>query len=483
LYYFATSSHLAFGSEIKALLASGLVERQLDLDALGQFLAWEYVPAPKTLFSGVRKLKPATMLEINLDHQSMKSWEWWKLPQGEVARSGNSLPRTAGEWEEAIDAKLRECVQRQLVSDVPLGAFLSGGVDSSSVVSAMGRARTFSIGFEDPSYNETEWSKRVAQNLGVKHTVEIIQPQAGDLFENLMKFMDDPIGDFSIFPTYLISRLARGEVTVALTGDGGDEVFGGYETYIAQEKARMWKRVPYFLRKGLAEKFIEKLKPRPEKKGLINKAKRFVEGLQHEEALTHTRWRLFVGEALRQQLFTRHAQTELKTPVAQHILDLFDNGNGRSELDRSLYVDLKSYLADNCLVKVDRMSMGCSLEVRVPLLDHELVELAFCMPENLKVHRGKTKVLLKRVAARHVPRECVYRAKEGFSIPIKNWLQSEFRPMLEDLLAPDNLKKEGIFRVDAIERMKMEHMKRLANHSHVLWSLIVFQDWRRRWRV
>lgn len=479
LYFALTSRHLVFGSEIKAVLASGLTSRTLDLDALGQFLAWEYVPAPHTLLNEVRKLEPGTMLDVDLATSRATHRTWWRLPAPGSAVS----PLAPSEWEDAIDAKVQECVRRQLVSEVPLGAFLSGGVDSSLVVSAMGPVQTFSIGFDDPSYNEVAWSQKVARSLGVSHTVEVIRPDVVGLFEHLMPFLDDPIGDFSIFPTYLVSRLARQQVTVVLSGDGGDELFGGYETYAAQEKARAWQRIPGFLRRGVLEPVIAGLRPRPEKKGVVNKAIRFVEGLGHDERLGHARWRLFAGNALRRELFTPEAYQSLRMPVESHVLALANEAGPRSEIDRALYIDMKSYLSDNCLVKIDRMAMACSLEGRVPLLDPELIELAFGLPPELKLSHGHTKPLLKRVAARHVPRDCVYRPKQGFSIPIKHWLDGPLRPLVDDLLAPGRLKREGLFSVETVERLRREHSTGVANHSHVLWSLLVFEDWRRRWTV
>ena len=484
LFWIRTDRHLVFASEIKALLASGLVPPRLDLDSLGQFLAWEYVPAPRTLFKGVRKLGPGTMLQIDLTDGSSRSVSWWDVPPAPFAGGGDAAPtRSSVDYEEIVDQKLQQCVQRQLVSDVPLGTFLSGGVDSSLVVSGMGEARAFSIGFEDRSYDESPWAKKVAKHLGISHRVEILQPEVGDLFDRLMHFMDDPIGDFSIFPTYLVSRLAREEVTVALTGDGGDELFGGYETYVAEEMARKWSRVPAAVGRRLLEPWIRSWKPRPAKKGWINKARRFVEGLEHDPGLGHARWRLFAGEAMQRRLFTPEARQQMVTPVGAHILELYAAARDRNPVDRELYVDLKSYLVDNCLVKVDRMSMACSLEARVPLLDHELVELAFTLPPRLKVRGQMTKPLLKKVAARHVPRDCVYRPKEGFSIPIKDWLGHELRPLMEELLDPRQLEREGIFDVKTIATLKREHQEGVANHSHILWGLMVFEDWRRRWRA
>ena len=479
LYYALGPDGMVFGSEIKVVLASGRVARRLDVDGLAQFVAWEYVPGAGTLLRDIRRLEPARSLELDLASGQATVRRYWEP----LAAGGTTVERTLGEWDDEVDDVVRRNVQRQLVSDVPLGAFLSGGVDSSLVVAAMGEAETFSIGFDDPSYDETRWSRRVADHLGVRHRVEIIRPQALELFEHLMHFMDDPIGVFSIFPTYLVSRLARQHVKVVLTGDGGDELFGGYETYLAEEKFRTWRRLPGWLRRGLIVPAVEALPPASAKKGLVNKARRFVEGAQHDPVLGHARWRLFCGETVRRRLLTPAAQAAAVTPVGQHILGLQAEAAGHDARDRALYVDFSSYLVDNCLVKVDRMSMACSLEARVPLLGREVVELAFRLPASLKYDGRQSKILLKRVAARHVPRDCVYRPKEGFSIPIKHWLKHEFRGLVERHLAPQRLAAEGIFAPSAVERLWQEHLAGRANHSHLLWSLLVFEQWRERWGV
>ena len=484
LYYYLGHDQLVFASEVKALLASGLVPRGVDLDAVGQFLAWEYVPSPRTLFPDIRKLEPAGILELDIGTFESHKGRWWDVPRHEPGETESAVGRSGTDvrlWADAVDEAVGAAVRRQLVSDVPLGAFLSGGVDSSLVLAHMGPTSAFSIGFMEAGYSELPWARRVAGYLGVEHKTAILQSEMIGMFDRLMHFMDDPIADFSIFPTYLISEHARSEVTVALSGDGGDELFGGYETFVAQERARLWNRVPSFLRVRLLEPSLRLLRPRPQKKGLVNKARRFVEGLDHPESLAHARWRLFVGDALRQELFTEEAYVQLETTTEDHILALFEDAGDRPDVDRGLYVDVRSYLADNCLVKVDRMSMACSLEVRVPLLDHEIVELAFRVPPGLKVHCGATKPLLKEVAARYVPRDCVYRQKQGFSIPIKHWLRDGGRSLMEDLLAGDRLRKEGIFRSETVERLKTEHASGRENHSHVLWSLMVFQDWQERW--
>ncbi len=477
LYYSYNNKRLIFGSEIKAVLASGDVNKELDIDALGEFMSWEYVPGKATLLKSVKKLEPGEFIEIDLAAPKCEPKVYWDIP----VPNGSSKVLNSEEWEEKVDYQIKKSARMQLVSDVPLGAFLSGGVDSSLIVAAMGEVKTFSIGFDDPSYNELKWARKVADHLGVNHKDEIIKPDVYQLFQHLMHFLDDPIGDFSIFPTYLVSRLARKHVTVALSGDGGDELFGGYETYLAENKSLQYKRVPAFLRKGLVNPLLNSLRPTKKKKGVINKAKRFIEGLEHQEDLSHARWRIFVGDAVRDELFTQDSVNGMTKPPAAHIIDLFNRAGKRGHLDKCFYVDVKSYLCDNILTKVDRMSMAVSLESRVPYLDPDVVTLAFQVPEELKVSKNETKIILKKVASKYIPEECIYRPKEGFSIPIKNWLVTEFRPLMDNLLSPENLKKDGIFNYKTVERLKNEHISGSANNSHILWSLIVFHEWKNRW--
>lgn len=477
LYYTFNNNRIIFGSEIKSILLSRVVDTQLDVDALGEFLSWEYVPGKATLIKEIKKLEPGYFLEIDLKNPVCDPKMYWDIPFYEVQQNNSTME----EWLDKIDAQLKKSTRMQLISDVPLGAFLSGGVDSSLIVSAMGDAKTFSIGFDDPTYNELKWARRVADHLGVTHKDEIIKPDVLELFEHLMFFLDDPIGDFSIFPTYLVSRLARKHVTVALSGDGGDELFGGYETYLAQSKARVFNRIPAFIRKGVIESIVNSIKPTAKKKGLVNKAKRFIEGTYHGDELSHARWRIFVGEEMRKNLFSAESLNKIVSPPSQHIEKLFRQASNRGDLNRSLYVDVKSYLCDNILTKVDRMSMAVSLEARVPYLDPDLVSLAFQVPEKFKVSSKETKIILKKLASKYVPYECVYRPKEGFSIPIKNWLMNEFKPLMEDLLDQNKIKRDGIFNSVTVEKLKQEHLNSSANHSHILWSMIVFQDWKKRW--
>ncbi|WDP90777.1 MAG: asparagine synthase (glutamine-hydrolyzing) [Desulfobacter sp.] len=476
LFYYYSEKCIIWGSEIKSILASRLVKKQLNMGALGEFISWEYISGSQTLFKNIHKLEPGNILVVDLENPSCKPKTYWDIPNGK-----ESIYKTMDEWSEEVDFRLKQSVKDQLVSDVPLGAFLSGGVDSSLITAAMGQASTFSIGFDDPTYNELKWAREVAEYLNLNHTDEIIKPDITGLFDKLMHFMDDPIGDFSIFPTFLVSKLARKSVTVALSGDGGDELFGGYETYLADQKAEQYNRIPLFLRHFAIEPAIRSLRPRRAKKGLVNKAKRFIEGLTHPQEFSHARWRLFAGEEARNRLFTTGALQQMTVLPESHILNLFNRAETQENLNKSLYVDVKSYLCDNCLVKTDRMSMAASLEVRVPFLDKELVELAFKVPSRFKIHKGKTKVLLKKIAAQHVPNHCVYRPKEGFSIPIKNWLAQELRPLMNFLLERKRLEQAGIFNSSQIEIMKNEHLTGRENHSHILWTLMVFESWYDRW--
>ena len=477
LYYsLVEDRYLVWGSEIKSLLASRLIEPELSIDALGQFLSWEYVPGRQTLLQGIRQLAPAEAIVVDLQSSKISTRKYWDVLDAMTHRS-----RSAEDWEDEISAKITASVKGQMVSDVPLGAFLSGGVDSSLVVASMGDASTFSIGFDDPSYNELDYATRVANHLGVRQTKKIIRSNVADLFDTLIYHLDDPIGDFSIFPTYLISKMARENVTVALSGDGGDELFGGYETYVAQRYAHWYQYLPGFMTRDMLPALASRISPARKKKGTINKLKRFIEGAALPASMNHARWRIFAIDELKDQLFTPSAAAELTTPTGQHIHDLYAKAAALPELNRSLYVDTQSYLADNCLLKVDRMSMANSLEVRVPLLDKDLVTMAFDVPPNLKLRGSETKWLLKRIASRQLPRECVYRRKEGFSIPMKHWLGTRFRPILEEYLSPSRLRRDGIFDVSMIERLKQEHLAGPANHSHILWSLIVFHAWKERW--
>jgi asparagine synthase (glutamine-hydrolysing) len=477
LYYAWDGRRLVFASEIKAILASGMLAPRLDLAALGEFLAWEYVPCPGTLLDGVRKLPPASCWSLDLATGRSRHWQFWRLPEPEKTACSDA------EWVDRLDATLAAAVRRQMVSDVPLGAFLSGGVDSSLVLAAMGRAKAFSIGFEDASYSELPYARRVAEHFGCEHVIETVRDEALELFPALVEMLDDPIADTSIIPTFQLARLARRHVTVALSGDGGDELFGGYETYQAWLLEDRYRRLPVPVRAGIVEPLVRRLRPRAAKKGWVNRAIRFVEGLGRPGAAGHARWRMYLDMAEARQLFTEDAAHAVTAPLERHLADALAGARLPGALDLALRADYGSFLADDILVKLDRSSMAASLEARVPYLDKEVVELAFRMPASLKIRGGIGKWVLKQAAARHLPLDIVNRRKEGFSAPIKQWLAGRGQPLMEELLGESQLAAAGIFRPERVRTLRQEHLEGRRNHAHVLWSLMVFHAWQRRWLV
>lgn len=474
LYYYVDTDKFAFGSELKAILQLDEIQREVDLHAFDTFLTFEYIPAPLSIFKKISKLPAGHTLRLRGNEVVVK--EYWDVRFEE---------QQAGEEElcERLVDLLRDSVKMRLMSDVPLGAFLSGGIDSSSIVALMSQemnrpVETFSIGFKESSYNESDYARAVANHFGTKHHEFVIEPDAVELTDKLIAHLDEPFGDFSIFPTYLVSKMAREFVTVALSGDGGDELFGGYDTYIANRMGNLYGKLPRTLRNGLLSPIWEKLPPTEKKKGLVNRVKRFDEGMRLPEDLQHTRWMVFLQAAEKRKLYSAHVQESLRGSDSYgFIRDYFNDAGTSDRLNRQLYVDIKTYLVDDILVKVDRMSMAASLEARVPFLDHRFVEFAASIPGNLKLKGAKTKYLLKKAMAPHLPEEILTRGKEGFSIPIKNWLKADLKPLMLEVLGREQVKSDGFFDPDYVDTLVNEHLNGLANHSHRLWAMMVFGIW------
>jgi asparagine synthase (glutamine-hydrolysing) len=475
LYYFLNERCLVFASEPKALLQHGEVPRALDLEALDSFLTFEYIPAPGSMFRGIRKLPPAHVLV--LQEGQVRIQPYWELPCKTVTAPEEELA-------EALYDLLQDAVRLRLVSDVPLGAWLSGGVDSSTIVCMMseitGRpVQTFCIGFEEDSYNETPYARLVARHFGTEHHERILRPHVVRLVEDLIGYLDEPLADVSIFPTYMVSQLARQHVTVVLTGDGGDELFAGYEWYLADKLARYYGQLPAAVRDYWLPHILQRIPPGERKKGLINKLKRFVEGAMLPAALQHFRWQIFLSEAAKQRLYSpelRHALAH-HDPYAQHLASL-STAVLAEPLWQQQFADINTYLADDILVKVDRMSMAHSLEARTPYLDYRVVEFAATLPSALRLRGLHTKYLLKRCMAAKLPRAILSRRKEGFSIPMKHWLRRELRPLMQEVLSPARLRHDGLFDAAYVAQLQAEHLAGRANHAHQLWSLLVFECWR-----
>ena len=478
-YYYFDGKRLICASELKAILQIKDLPKEIDFKALDHYLTFEYVPSPLSIFSHIKKLQPGHFLV--LENGDIQIKEYWSLNNISLQANPGAM-----EIEERLRTLLRDAVKIQLMSDVPLGVFLSGGIDSSILVALMAQemtqpVKTFSIGFQDATYNELEYTRIVSKRYQTEHHEFIIKPDAVDLTEKLLDYLDEPLGDFSIFPTYLVSKMARQYVTVALSGDGGDELFAGYDTYIAEKAACWYQRLPQRIKAEVISRVFDAIRPSSKKKGVINRVKRFLEGMEIPEALHHARWMVFMSPRIKQRLYG----PSLKTALAEHaeyeyILRYFKEAvmyGIHDPLNKQLYVDLKTYLPDNILVKVDRMSMATSLEARVPYLDYRFVELVSSLPGHLKLKGLQTKWILKKAMADLLPEEILRRGKEGFSIPIKNWLQHELKPMMLDVLSPERIQKEGLFNVAYMEKLKKEHLEGTQNHSHRLWALMVFEIW------
>ena len=473
LYYFQDSTQLVFGSELKSIVQINSVPREIEPKALDTFLTFEYIPSPYSIFKNVFKLPPGHWM-IYEDGQA-KVKPYWSLEYQKSELSEQQLLQQ-------FDELLEDAVNIRLMSDVPLGAFLSGGLDSSTIVAMMRRrnesVKSFSIGFDDPTYNELPYARAVAEHFNTEHFEEIITPDVAHLTEKILWMLDEPFGDFSVFPTYLVSEMARKNVTVVLSGDGGDELLAGYDTYIAQKVALRYAKLPAFLRKGMIEPIINALPPTNKKKGFVNKSKRFIEGARLPEHLQHVRWMIFMQSAEKEMLYSADFSDSLHGYNSfGFIEDYFRRSASVEPLDQQEYVDIKTYLVDDILVKVDRMSMANSLEARVPFLDHRFVEFAATIPGSLRLKGKRTKHILKASLERELPPQIINRGKEGFSIPIKNWIKNELKPMMLESLSDANVREKGFFEPRFVNRLVDEHVKGEENHSHRLWALMVFHMW------
>lgn len=474
-FWTLTDRGFLFGSEMAALLTHPDVSRDLDVEALDQFLTYEYVIAPRTILKGVQTLPAGSSLRYHAGAVSVA--RYWD-PTAISVRAWND-----GDAAEALRDALQRAVSSQLMSEVPLGAFLSGGIDSSSIVALMSRAsdqpvNTFSMGFEDGSYNELPYAREVAALFGTHHTERLVTPDLGDLFERLVVHLDQPFADVSLFPTYMVSRVAREHVTVALSGDGGDELFGGYDAYEAQALASKFERIGAPLVPALAAVGAS-LPPTGRKKGLVNTFKRFIGGVATAPAdLGHYRWMVHLSARQKRRLYATSLHEALAaSDVYAPVREVMARGRGDDVLNRQLFTDLSVYLADDILVKVDRMSMATSLETRAPFLDVDVMELALSMPGHLKVRDGQRKHVLKQAMRGLLPDRILHRRKEGFSIPLKNWLRREWEPLMRDLLAPDRIARRGLFSPAEVTRLVNDHVAGRENHAHTLFPLMVFERW------
>jgi asparagine synthase (glutamine-hydrolysing) len=480
LYYSVHGGNVWFASEIKCILAAGGTARAVDPLGVDQLLTFEYTASPTTLFEDVKKLPPGGWLTVGAG--KLHQGRFWSLPTAEP-----SPVTDVTELTERVRTTILAAVRRQLASDVPLGAFLSGGIDSSILVAAMTEVSptpplTFSIGFGDPTYSELRYARVVAEHCGTRHHEEILTPDYLSLLPEVISQLDQPIADFSVFPTLLVARMARRRVTVALGGDGGDELFGGYDTYRADRlSARLLDWQPARLR-AAAEWLGRGLPLGKGKRGLANQLRRFLEGARLPSDWQHLRWMVFLREEQRARLYTREFRAQVTGATEGLVRAVLDDG-GSDRLAAQMRCDLRLYLPEDILAKVDAMSMATSLEARVPYLDNEVVDLALSIPSSLKVRGGDRKWILKRAFADALPAAVLERGKEGFSMPMKHWLAHEWNALMHELLSPRSLAAEGLFDARYVDQLMREHETGAQNHSHLLWALMVFQLWRDRFHA
>jgi asparagine synthase (glutamine-hydrolysing) len=475
LYVAETHSGIVFASELKAFLLHPQVRTDLDATAVRQYLAWEFIPAPRTPWTGVRKLMPATYLRAGIGR--VQQVRYWQISQDEVIQDPT---RAADE----LRAHLLRAVRLQLEADVPVGAFLSGGLDSSAIVAMMKEAgadpiHTFSIGFTEADFNEVRHARSVARALGTRHEDEILSARCGTLIEEVAEWMDEPFADTSILPTYLLSRLARAKVKVVLSGDGADELFGGYDRYKAARVGEWYARLPGIVREGLRRALGSRNGGAARKRGtLADQLYRLERAIGRPPALEHARWMVRTDALLQRDLVGGSMDRE--DSWTEPMRAALEASPFRSGLNRQLEVDVNTYLPDDILFKLDRSTMAASLEARVPYLDHELVEFAFRVPGDWKLRGLEGKWILRRAMRGSLPAETLRRRKSGFTVPIGVWLRRDLRSLASDLLAPERLKREGILEPIAVSKILQDHGTGRVDNSRTLWALVVLELWSTR---
>jgi asparagine synthase (glutamine-hydrolysing) len=471
LFYSWDGRRLVFGSEIKALFPAGRIPKDIDLESLSDYFSYQYVPAPKTIYRAVRKLRPAHYLVA--DENGIRQAPYWDIDFSETDE------RSDADWCDVLLQEYRDAVKCRLISEVPLGAFLSGGVDSSSVVALMDAVQhpvtTCSIGFTEGAYNEAEDAKAFAETLGARHFEHIVRPGVLDLLPKLAWHYDEPFADSSAVPTYHVSRVAREHVTVALSGDGGDENFAGYRRYkLSVWEEQLRSRIPALVR-GAVFGPLGQLYPK------LGWAPRFLRGKSTFQSLARSAIDgYFHGisccpPSLKAQLLGGDVVRDLRGYDSSDVLRYhYDRARTSDPLTRIQYVDMKTYLPDDILVKVDRASMANSLEVRCPILDHRFMELAARIPSRLKLHHGEGKYILKKALTPVLPADILRRSKKGFAVPVAEWLRGELKEFAHGSLFTS---RDDVLNPDFLKRCWNQHQRRQRDWSALLWCVLMFRTW------
>ena len=472
LHYAEHGDRLFFGSELKSLLAAGAVDGTIDLESLDHYLSFLYTPRDRSIFKGVNKLPPGHLLRWHDGQSSIRAF--WQIDARESFRG------TADEAAEELRRVMADAVRSHMVSDVPLGAFLSGGVDSSAVVGFMAEAserpvKTFSIGFDDPEFDELEHARAVAKHFATEHHEFVVRPDALGILDQLIGHFDEPFADSSAIPTWYVSEIARRHVTVVLSGDGGDELFGGYDRYLPHPRVARFDRLPIPGRRGIASAVWPLLPHGVQGKNFLRHVARDDNG-RFLESIALFR------EDEKDALYTASFRAQLNGTRAEDRLGRhFDRFDGLPAQSRMMRFDFETYLPEDVLTKVDRMSMAHSIESRVPLLDNEVIDFAATLPTNLKIHQGRRKHVMKEALKGLVPTAILDRKKQGFGVPLGAWFRGGLTDVFADVLGSARTRQRGYFEPAFINRIVQEHLSGRRDHTLQLWQLLVFELWHRHY--
>jgi asparagine synthase (glutamine-hydrolysing) len=477
LFYHRDEEHFRFASEIKALLEDPRVPRKVDLQAMHDFLTFDYIPGPQTAFEEIHEVPPAHWMTVEADGTTTLQ-RYWDLP----FHVDESL-REPWVVERALELMDR-AVRRQLVADVPIGILLSGGMDSSALLALMqrhvpGPVRTYSVGFRERSFDERKHARTVAAHFGAVHKEVVVTPgMVRDLLPGYLRSIDEPYADGSAIPTYYVSALARGEVVVLLSGEGGDEAFAGYETYSAFKASRLFRRVPRWIRSRVMEPLVNRLPVSHSKLSLEFRLKRFLGGQDLHPADAHLWWRIVLTESEKRAMYAPEVSDALfLEPPERHFREVFHRSGAADPLGRLLHIDSAVFLPDDLMIKNDRMTMAHSLEARVPFTDPELTEFMSTVPPEMRFPGLRKKHLMRLALAGHLPRSVLQRKKVGLELPYSSWFTGELKGVLLDYCGPDRMEGTGLFRPEAAQNLVEEHLAMRRDHGRALWGLLNFMMW------
>lgn len=474
LFYGLFDDVFLFGSELKAILAHPAAQRELDPIALDLYLSLNYTPAPYTLLKGVRQLLPGQYLTISREDFQPRCQTYWDVRYDQPLNIGFDDAQVE------FERLLRAAVEKRLMADVPLGAFLSGGLDSSAVVAEMKAitddVKTFSIGFGERKFNEAPYAKHVADHLRTQHFEKIVTPELATILPKVVWHGEDPLADSSMIPVYYLSQMTREQVTVALAGDGADEILAGYPTYLATQWARGLSWLPHQLIQNTVQPILNQLPTTEGKVSRGEKLSRFMAGVGLSWQEAHAVWRQIHTTAQKRALIRPDFLPDQNTLFATY-KSYYDKSRSDDMLANLLYVDTRFYLPNDMLVKVDRMSMAHSLEARVPFLDHELVEFVAKLPSNYKLKGQIGKFLLRASMKNRLPQNTLQRPKEGFNIPASKWLRGELSDLMHDTLTQEHLASMGIWQEQGVRKMMNDHQQRKGDYGHQLWGILTLGIW------